>query len=80
MIWDLDAYYLRGHRLSHNTFSKLQIQGFNDFSSFKKSKPKDPKPTPLFDNAVELVKKKNRKDKKKRFWDQMWKHTKERKE
>ena len=70
MVWDLDAYCLRGHRLSHNTFSKVQIQDFNnkDFSYSKKPKPKDPKLVLPCDNmATELAKKEDRKNKKKRF-------------
>ena len=26
MVWDLDAHYLKGHCLSHNTSLKVQIQ------------------------------------------------------
>ena len=48
----------------------MQTQGFNNkvFSCSKKSKPKDPKPAPLYDNtAAEPAKKKDRKDKKIKF-------------
>ena len=83
MVWDSDACCSRGHRLSHNTFLKMQSQGSNikDFSRSKKPKPKDSKPALLCDNAVtEPAKKKDRKDKKKRFPGQKRKHTRERKE
>ena len=47
----------------------MQTQSFNnkDFFYFEKSKIKDPKSTPLYENAVESTKKKNKKDKKKRI-------------
>ena len=48
----------------------MQTQNANnkDFSYSKKPKPKDPRPVLLYnDVAVKLVKKKDRKDKKKKF-------------
>ena len=71
MVWNLDAHYFRGHYLSHNTFSKVQTQGLNnkDFSRSKESKPKALKLAPLYDNiVVKLAKKKDKKDKMKRYW------------
>lgn len=55
----------------------MQTQGFKDSFCSKKSKPKDPKLAPSFDNAVELAKKKDRKDNKKRFQGKKQKHTRE---
>ena len=80
MVWDLDIYCPKGHHLSYNTFSKMQTQGSKDFSRPKKPKPKDPKSAPLRDNMAKSSKKDDRKDKNKRFQDQKWKHTEERKE
>ena len=80
MVPDLDTCCLRGHRLSHNTSSKVQTQGSKDLSHSKKIKSKDPKSAPSRDNAAESPKKDNRKDKKKRFWGQKWEHTWEQKE
>ena len=40
MVRNLDAYCLRGHRLSHITSAKVQIQRFN----IKEFKPKESKP------------------------------------
>ena len=60
----------------------MQFQGSNnkDSSRSEESKPKDPKPALLLDNAaVEPAKKKDKKDKKKRFWGQKRKYTGERK-
>ena len=67
MVWNLDACCPRGHRLSHNTFSKVQTQGSKDSSRSKEPKPKDLKPAPSRDNVAEPVKKENRKNKKKRL-------------
>ena len=70
IVWDSDAYCLRGYRLSQNTFSRVQTQGSNnkDFSYSKKLKSKDLKPAPLHDNAAaKPAQKKDKKDKKKRF-------------
>ena len=60
----------------------MQSQGSNnkDSSRFEESKPRNPKPAPPRDNAVaEPAKKEDRKNKKKRFREQKWEHTKERK-
>ena len=70
MVRDSDACCPRGYRLSHNTSSKVQTQGSKDSSCSKKPKLKDPKPASSRDNAAELAKKENRKDKKKRPWNQ----------
>ena len=66
MIWDLDAHCPRSHRLSHNTFSKMQSQDSNNKDSFHSKEPKlkNLKPTLPYNNAVaEPAKKKDRKDK-----------------
>ena len=78
MVKDSDVYCPKGHRPSHNIFSKVQSQGSNnkDFSYSEESKPKDPKPIPPRDNvAVKLAKKKDKKDKKKRFQEQRREYT-----
>ena len=65
IIWDLNIHCLKSHYPFYNTSSKVQFQGFNNknFSRSEKSKPKDPKPVPLYDNAAKkLAKKKNKKD------------------
>ena len=80
MVWDLDAYCSKGHCLFHNTFLKVQTQGFKDSSRPKKLKPKDPKSALSRDNVLELPKKDNRKDKKKKFWSQKREHIGEQKE
>ena len=67
MVWDLDACCLRGHRLSHNTSSKVQTQSSKDFSRSEKPKSKDSKPALSCDNAAEPAKKEDRKDKKKKL-------------
>lgn len=69
IFWNLDTCCSSGYCLSHNTFSKMQTQNSNnkDFSYFKKSKPKDLKPILPCDNGVKPVKKKDKKNKKKRF-------------
>ena len=70
IVWDLNVYCSKGHHLSHNTFSKVQTQDSNNKNSScsRKAKPKDPKLALLCDNAVvEPAKKKDRKNKKKRF-------------
>ena len=70
IVWNLDAYCLRGYRPSYNTSLKMQTQGSNnkDFSRSEKPKSKDPKPAPLRNNAaIKPAKKKDRKDKKQRF-------------
>ena len=77
MVRDLDTHWPRGYRLSHNIFLKMQTQGFKDYSRFKKSKPKDLKPALSRDNAPEPAKKKNKKDKKKRFHGQRREHTRD---
>ena len=40
MVWDLDARCPRGHRPSHNTFSKMQTQR----TTAKKPHAKEPRP------------------------------------
>ena len=67
MVQDLDACYPRGHRLSHNTSSKIQTQGSKDSSWSEEPKSKDEKPASSRDNAAEPAKKKERKDKKKKL-------------
>ena len=70
MVENLNTYCSRDHRLSHNTSSKMQNQDFNNKNSFcsKKPKPKNSKPALPCDNiAAKLAKKKDKKDKKKRF-------------
>ena len=70
IVRNLDIYCFKGHHLIHNTSSKVQTQGSNNkgFFCFEKPKPKDLKPAPPRDNAVaEPVKKKDKKNKKKRF-------------
>ena len=79
MVWDSDACYPKGHRPSHNTSSKVQIQDFKDLSLPKKTKPKDLKSALSRDNTAESPKKDNRKDKKNRFRGQKWEHIGERK-
>ena len=78
MVRNLNAYCPKGHRSSHNTFSKVQILGSNNKDSFCSEEPKlkDPKLAPLYDNAAaELAKKKNKKDKKKKFRGQKREYT-----
>ena len=62
IVPDLDIYYFKGHYLSYNTFSKVQIYDFNNkySSHFKKPKNKDSKPAPPYGNMTELAKKKNK--------------------
>ena len=83
MVYDLDAHCPRSHRLSHNTFSKVQTQGSNNKDIFcsKEPKPKDLKPALLRDNAaMEPAKKEDRKDKKKKFRKQRQNYIGEQKE
>ena len=70
IVRDSDACCSRGHRPSHNTSSKMQTQGSSHKDLFHsvEPKPKNPKPASSRDNAAELAKKKDRKDKKKRLW------------
>ena len=67
MVRESDARCSRGHCPSHNTSSKVQIQGSKDFSRSEEPKLKDPKPAPSYDNVAEPAKKKDRKDKKKKL-------------
>ena len=76
---DLNVHCLKGHRLSYNTFSKVQTQGSKNFFHSQKPKLKDPKLAPSYDNMAELPKKDNRKDKKKKFRGQKREHIRERK-
>ena len=66
MVRDLDARCPRGHRPSHNSFSKVQTQSSShkDSPRSKEPKNKNPKLAPPVGNAAEPVKKK---DKKKRL-------------
>lgn len=77
MVWNLYAYYSKAQYLSHNTFWKVQTQSSNNknFSRLEKSKLKDSKLAPSRNNAAEPAKKKDRKNKKKRFRGQRQKHT-----
>ena len=72
MVRDSDVRCLKGHRPSYNTFSKVQTQGSShkDSPRSEEPKPKDLKPAPSRDNAAELAKKENRKDKKRRLRNQ----------
>ena len=70
MVRKSDACCPRGHRPSHNTFSKVQTQGSKDSFRSKEPKSKDLKPAPLFDDAAEPAKKKFRNEKKKRLRNQ----------
>lgn len=69
MIQNWNVYCFKVYYSSYNTFSKVQIQNSNnkDFSYFKKPQPKNLKLALLYNNAVKSAKKKNRKDKKKKF-------------
>ena len=83
MVRDLHVHCPKGHRLSHNTSSKMQSLGSNnkDSSRSEEPKPKDPKPAPpRNDAAAEPAKKKDKKDKKKRFRGQRREYTGELKE
>ena len=53
----------------------MQTQGSKDFSRTEKFKFKNPKLAPSHDNMTELLKKIDKKDKKKRFQSQKQKHT-----
>ena len=72
MVRELDARCPRGHRPSHNTFSKMQTQGSShkDLPRSEEPKPKDPKPAPSRNNAAEPAKKEDRKKKKKKLQNQ----------
>ena len=74
-VRDSDAYCLKGHRPSHNTSLKVQTQGSKDSFYSEEPKPKDPKLALSRNNATELAKKKNRKEKKTRFQNQRREHT-----
>ena len=77
MVRDSDARCPRGHRSSHNTFFKVQMQSSShkDSPRSKKPKTKDPKPALSHDNVVEPAKKKDRRKKKKRLRNQKREHT-----
>ena len=79
IVQDSNAHYLKSHRPSYNTSSKMQTQSFNDSFRFKETKPKDLKSASSYDNVAKLPKKDNKKDKKKTFWGQRRKHTRKRK-
>ena len=70
MIWDLDIYCPKSHCSSHNTSLKIQIQDFKNFFHSEKSKPRNLKSALSHDNTAKLPKKDNKKDKKKRFWNE----------
>ena len=76
MVWKSDACCPKGHRLSHNTSSKLQTQSFSHKNSprSEKFKPKDLKPASSHDDAAEPAKKENKKNKKKRLQNQRREH------
>ena len=63
IIWNLDAYYFKSHRLFYIIFSKIQIQNSNNknISHSKKSKYKDLKLILPCNNAIKPVKKKDKK-------------------
>ena len=63
MVRKSDARCPRGHRPSHNTFSKVQTQGSSHKCSprSKEPKPKDLKPAPLRDDVIKPAKKEDRK-------------------
>ena len=65
IVSDLDVCCLRHHPLSHNTTSKMQIQGLN--TKAKKSQTKKPNLAPSHNNTAEPAKKENKKNKKKKF-------------
>ena len=77
MVWKLDVSCLRGHRPSHNTFSKVQTQGssYKDSPRSKEHKLKNLKTALSRDDPAEPAKKKSRKEKKKRLWNLRQKHT-----
>ena len=76
MVRESDVCCPRGHRLSHNTSSKVQTQGTTAKEPCSKEpKPKDLKPAPSNDNTAEPAKKEDRKEKKKRLQNQRWEHT-----
>ena len=83
MVWDWNVYCSKSHRLSYNTSLKVLTQSSNnkDSSRSEKLKPRDSKPAISYNNAMaEPAKKKNRKDKKKRFRGQKWEYIGEWKE
>ena len=55
----------------------MQTQGSKNSSCSEKPKPKDLKPAPSRDNAAEPAKKEDKKDKKKKFWNQRRDYIKE---
>ena len=73
IVWDSDARYLKRHRLSHNTSSKVQIKGSNykNIPCSKESKSKDPKFALPCNITVEPAKKEGKK--KKKSLEQKWK-------
>ena len=77
IVQDLDADWFKGYCLSHNISLKIQTQSSNnkDFFYSEELKLKDPKPTLLYDNVMtKPAKKKDRKNKKKRFQKQKQEH------
>ena len=78
MVQDSDIRCPQGHRLSNNTASKVQTQGTSvKEPRLKESKPKKAKPAKekapalSWTNTAEFLEqgKKDRKDKKRRFWE-----------
>ena len=83
MVWNLDARCLKVYHPSYNTFLNVQFQGSNnkDSSYSEEPKSKDLKLTPSRDNAAEEpTKKKDKKDKKKRFRGSKREYIRERRE
>ena len=76
MVRKFDACCPRGHRLSHNTSSKVQTQETTAKKPrFEELKPKDSKPALSREDATEPAKKEDRKEKKKKLWNQRREHT-----
>lgn len=69
MVRDLDICCLKNYYLLHATFLKVQTQKTKKFKP-KKSRPKNQKLASSHNDTVELAKNKDKKDKKKRFWEQ----------
>lgn len=69
MIQDLNIYYFKDYCSSYYTSSKVQIQSSNNKNSshFEKFKLKDLKPALSYNNIAKIIKKENKKVKKKWF-------------
>ena len=72
IVRELDASCPRGHHPSHNTSFKVQTQGSShkDSPRSEEPKPKDSKPASSRDDTAEPVKKEDKKEKKKKLWNQ----------